>query len=238
LKRISHPNIITLFELLETEKSLYIVTEFVKGGELYDMIRFRGRLDEHSAKKYFFQILEGIEYLHSNGIAHRDIKPENILVDDEQIKIIDFGLSREFEEGQLLSTSCGSPCYAAPEMIAGESYDPINADIWSLGIILYAMVCGYLPFEDTNTKKLYRKIIKGVYEMPEDVSKECQDIIRKLIQVCVTDRPSITSLKKHSWFRGMNCIYTKPDPPKIHENILSMIEKLVCENRNKIQHEL
>jgi|JI6StandDraft_1071083.scaffolds.fasta_scaffold43624_2 serine/threonine protein kinase len=113
-------------------------------------------------------------------------------------------------------------------MLACENYNPIAADVWSLGIILYAMVCGYLPFEDNNTKKLYKKIIRGAYEMPEDVSKECQDVIRRLIQVEADNRPLISTLKKHSWFKGLSLQSMKPEPASMHNSVVSMIEKLLC----------
>lgn len=110
------------------------------------------------------QILAGVEYIHKNGIVHRDLKPENLLLDhNKNIKIVDFGLSNQYKPGEKLKTACGSPCYAAPEMIAGKKYECLGADIWSCGIILYAMLCGYLPFEDANTSKLYKKIMAGEY---------------------------------------------------------------------------
>lgn len=112
------------------------------------------------------------------------------------------------------------------------------ADVWSLGIILYAMVCGYLPFEHDNTKKLYKKVIKGVYEMPEDVSKDCQDVIRRLIQVQAEDRPAISSLKKHSWFRGLGPLNARPEPLSLHSSVIAMIEKLRCESRGNIEQNL
>ena len=116
--------------------------------------------------------MQGVKYLHDNNIVHRDLKPENVMISDDQtIKIIDFGLGRYYGENQKLGTSCGSPCYAAPEMVSGNKYVPAQVDIWSSGIILYGMLCGCLPFEDSNYKTLYAKVLKGKYEVPKHLSE-------------------------------------------------------------------
>lgn len=128
--------------------------------------------------------MEGLEYIHRNGVVHRDLKPENILLDeDKHIKIVDFGLSNEYREGEMLKTACGSPCYAAPEMIAGKKYECRGVDIWSTGIILYAMLCGYLPFEDTNTHVLYKKILSGSIDLPNFLSLNSVTILRGMLNV-------------------------------------------------------
>ena len=129
---------------------------------MFDHIVKNKRLSEGEAVGFLQQILSGVEYIHKNGIVHRDLKPENLLLDqNKNIKIVDFGLSNQYKPGEKLKTACGSPCYAAPEMIAGKRYECIKVDIWSCGIILYAMLCGFLPFEDPNTNKLYKKIMAG-----------------------------------------------------------------------------
>ena len=149
--------------------------EYASGGELFDYIVKRKRLDETEASKFMHQILSGIQYIHKNGIVHRDLKPENLLLDhNKNVKIVDFGLSNQYKPGQKLKTACGSPCYAAPEMIAGKRYECLNVDIWSCGIILYAMLCGYLPFEDPNTNKLYKKIIAGDFDLPKILSSDAK----------------------------------------------------------------
>ena len=148
--------------------------EYDRGGELFEYIVSRRRVKERDACKFLHQILCGVEYLHNLGITHRDLKPENLLMDDlNNIKIVDFGLSNLFREGEKLSTACGSPCYAAPEMVAGERYDGVLADMWSCGVIIYAMVCGFLPFEDPKTPLLYNKIINAEFTIPPFVSEEC-----------------------------------------------------------------
>ncbi len=128
--------------------------------------------------------MSGIEYLHKIKVCHRDLKPENLLLDDNKnIKIVDFGLSNTYKVGETLKTACGSPCYAAPEMIAGKRYHGLGADIWSSGVILYAMACGYLPFEDPNTTKLYKKILNCDYLIPGFISAGCKDLIKKILNV-------------------------------------------------------
>lgn len=156
--------------------------EYARGGELFEFIVNRKRVREKEAAKFLQQILSGVEYLHKLGICHRDLKPENLLMDDyNNIKIVDFGLSNMYVEGQCLKTACGSPCYAAPEMVAGKMYKGLPADVWSCGVILYAMVCGYLPFEDPKTNVLYKKILNCDYTIPEFVSADCRDLITRVL---------------------------------------------------------
>lgn len=156
LKLIRHPTIIQLYEIIESSKQLYLIMEYASGGELFDYIVAKGKVKEYEACKFFQQIIDGVEYLHKLNIVHRDLKPENLLLDqNKNIKIVDFGLSNTYKPGDTLHTACGSPCYAAPEMIAGQRYYGSNVDIWSCGVIMFALVCGYLPFEDPNTTNLY-----------------------------------------------------------------------------------
>ena len=153
--------------MIENNDYLYLIMVYCSGGELFQHIVKNRWLKEDEAAKMYQQIISGIEYIHKLGIVHRDLKPENLLLDHNNcIKIVDFGLSNLYKQGERLKTACGSPCYAAPEMIKGERYLGLGADIWSSGVILYAMVCGYLPFEDQNTKKLYQKILKADYKLP------------------------------------------------------------------------
>lgn len=141
LKIVRHPNVIQMYEIIETQKQLYLIMEYAEGGELFDYIVSKKRLDENEASKIYQQIIGGIEYISKLGIVHRDLKPENLLLDyHNNIKIVDFGLSNTFKKGELLKTACGSPCYAAPEMIEGKEYHGTNADVWSSGVILFAMI--------------------------------------------------------------------------------------------------
>jgi 5'-AMP-activated protein kinase catalytic alpha subunit len=139
--------------------------------------------------------------LHALNICHRDLKPENLLLDDNKnIKIVDFGLSNTYKTGETLKTACGSPCYAAPEMIAGKRYHGLGADIWSLGVILYAMACGYLPFEDPNTNKLYKKILACDYLIPGFISASCKELIRKILNTDPLERIKVSDIRAHEWY--------------------------------------
>jgi len=206
LKQIRHPNIIQLYEvvptqIIETAKELYLIMEFASGGELFDYIVAHNRVKEKEACKFFHQLVSGVEYLHRLGIVHRDLKPENLLLDHQKnIKIADFGLSNTYKSGELLKTACGSPCYAAPEMIAGKWYSGLRVDIWSSGVILFAMLAGYLPFEDPNTAQLYRKIRSGEYQCPQFISAEGRDIVRGLLTTDPERRLTLDEIRMHVWY--------------------------------------
>lgn len=202
LKLIQHPHVIQLYEIIETPRQLYLITEYCSGGELFDHIVASGRVKEKEACRFFHQILGGVEQIHKMSVVHRDLKPENLLLDDHKnIKIVDFGLSNTFQEGQLLKTACGSPCYAAPEMIAGQRYVPSRCDVWSCGVILFALVCGYLPFEDQNTANLYRKILNADYEPPKFISDNVRDLISKMLTTDPDQRYTISRIRAHPWYR-------------------------------------
>mmetsp|Transcript_27281 Transcript_27281/g.49024 ORF Transcript_27281/g.49024 Transcript_27281/m.49024 type:complete len:408 (+) Transcript_27281:300-1523(+) len=179
-----------------------MVMEYCSGGELFDHIVANTRLKEYEACKFYQQLLSGLEYLHRQGVVHRDLKPENLLLDDKiNIKIVDFGLSNLYTPDQLLKTACGSPCYAAPEMIARKPYVPLKTDVWSSGVVLFAMVCGYLPFEDPNSSVLYQKIMNGTYKCPKFISVEVNDLINRILEVNPNNRISVERIKEHVWYR-------------------------------------
>ena len=212
LKNLRHPNIIQLYCVIQTYTSIYLIMEYANEKELFDYIVKNKKLSEIESCKFFQQLISGIEYLNKIGIVHRDLKPENILLDSKKktLKIVDFGLSNTYKKNQLLKTSCGSPCYAAPEMINGEFYKGINIDIWSSGIILFAMLCGFLPFEDEDTEILYKKIIKGNFTIPKFISNQGKDLIKKILTVDPNKRISINEIKCHPWFNlfdGKNNLY-------------------------------
>ena len=201
LKLIRHPNIIQLYEIIETPHSLYLIMEFASNGELFDYIVKKVRVPEREACNLFQQIISGVDYIHTLNIAHRDLKPENLLLDANfNIKIVDFGLSNTSTTGQLLKTACGSPCYAAPEMIAGHKYSGDLADIWSCGVILYALLCGFLPFEDADTTKLYQKILEGKFATPDFISNDALDLISCILTKDPNLRYRIKHIKQHRWF--------------------------------------
>ena len=181
--------------------------EYACGGELFDHIVKRKKLKEAEASKFFQQVISGVEYIHRCGICHRDLKPENLLLDESKnIKIVDFGLSNTYTNDGLLKTACGSPCYAAPEMIAGKKYHGLASDIWSCGIILYAMTCGYLPFEDPNTNKLYKKILACDYTIPSSLSVNLKDLMKKVLNTDPAKRISIGDIRTHDWYTKIRSV--------------------------------
>ena len=201
LKKIRHKNIIQLYDIMESKTNLYFVMEYCKGGELFDYIVQKRRLTEKEACIFFHQIINGIEYLHNQGIIHRDLKPENLLLDDKnQIKISDFGLSTFYTKDNFLQTACGTPSYAPPEMLEGLQYDGEASDIWSCGIILYAMLCGALPFTESKEDIIVEKIKNHEYKIPDYLSKEAQDILNHILKINPQERFNIEAIKKHPWF--------------------------------------
>lgn len=202
LKIVRHPNIVQLYEIIETSKQLFLIMEYASGGELFEYIVKKRRLQDSEACRFFHQILAGIEYLHKIKVCHRDLKPENLLLDENMnIKIVDFGLSNTYkQEKDTLKTACGSPCYASPEMIAGKRYHGLDTDLWSLGVILYAMTVGYLPFEDSDTNKLYKKILSCEYLVPGYVDKQAKDMMKHIMQSDPKQRYKIKDIKAHSWY--------------------------------------
>ncbi len=219
LKRLNHPNIIKIYDIIENSRNFYIIMELASNGELFKYIVKKKKLEETEASYFYYQLILGLEAIHKKKIVHRDIKPENLLLKDNNIlTIIDFGLSNKYKKNQLLKTSCGSPCYAAPEMILGRKYHGLLVDIWSSGIVLYAMVCGYLPFEDKNNDKLYKKILNGKFELPSRLSNDCKDLIKKILTVNPKKRIGIDGIKKHPFLNKAVCCYHIDD-------ILNRIEK-------------
>ena len=201
LKKIRHKNIIQLYDIMESKQYLYFVMEYCKNGELFDYIVKRKKLSEKEACIFFQQIINGVEYLHNQGIIHRDLKPENLLLsEDNKIKISDFGLSTFYSKDKYLQTACGTPSYAPPEMLEGYNYDGETADIWSCGIILYAMLCGSLPFNESKEDIIIKKIKKHEYKIPEYLSKEAKDILNNILKINPKERYNITEIKKHPWF--------------------------------------
>lgn len=240
-----HPHIIRLYEVIETPTDVYVFIEFSSGGELFDYIVERGRLTESDARRFFQQLLSGVEYCHKNMIAHRDLKPENLLLDqDSNVKIADFGLSNCMKDGWFLKTSCGSPNYAAPEVISGKLYAGPEVDIWSCGVILYALLCGTLPFDDESIPYLFKKIKGGIYILPSYLSDESKDLIRKMLITDPLKRITIEEIRQHVWFRHNlpDYIRNAPDPRSgiisINQDILTNVATMMNYPPEKIARAL
>ena len=203
ISKLEHPNVIMVTEIFENSDRFFSVMEYCSGGELFNYIVKKRYLKEKEASFFYYQIISGLEYIHSLGIVHRDLKPENLLfTKDHLLKIIDFGLSNYFSEdnNQLLTTPCGSPSYASPEMVAGKKYNGFKIDIWSTGIILYAMLCGYLPFEDKDNDILFDKILECKLIFPENISSSGKDLIKKILVVDPNQRISMNGIKNHPFY--------------------------------------
>ena len=209
LAKFNHPNVILVAEIFESSNSFYSVMEYCEGGELFNYIVRNQRLSEEEAAFFYYQLINGLEYIHSLGIVHRDLKPENLLLTNEHLlKIIDFGLSNYFtkdENQKLLITPCGSPCYASPEMVAGKKYNGFKIDIWATGIILYAMLCGYLPFEEKNNDDLFKKILECKVKYPKYIGDKPKDLLKKILVNEPDKRIDIPEIKEHPFFlKGKN----------------------------------
>eukprot|EP00045_Choanoeca_perplexa_P011417 m.121038 g.121038 ORF g.121038 m.121038 type:complete len:601 (-) comp15626_c0_seq3:152-1954(-) len=205
LQLLKHQNIIGLYQVLESRSRVFLVMEYAKGGELFDYICAAGRIqDENKARGFFRQMVRGLAYMHREGFAHRDLKPENMLFDETRtLKLIDLGLVSMPGE-DMTKTSCGSANYAAPEVIQGERYYAPTGDMWSLGICLYAMLCGFLPFDDSDLKRLGAKIRRGVFKEPEHLSSDALDILRGLINTDAEKRLTMAQVLRHPWTLGPN----------------------------------
>lgn len=199
MKLISHANVLGLYEVWENKSELYLVLEYVDGGELFDYLVSKGKLCEREAVHYFKQIVQGVSYCHSFNICHRDLKPENLLLDKKNrtIKIADFGMAALEVSNKLLQTSCGSPHYASPEIVMGKPYHGGPSDVWSCGIILFALLTGHLPFNDDSIKKLLLKVQAGKYQMPLNLSKEARDLISKILVVNPARRLKTEEILRH-----------------------------------------
>ena len=233
VKKFNHTNVIKTFEISETMNSFFIVMEYCHNGELFDYIVKHQKLGEEEAAYFFYQLIEGLEYIHSLGITHRDIKPENLLLAKGNVlKIIDFGLSNYFR-GNLLSTPCGSPCYASPEMVKGDKYNGFKIDVWSTGIVLFALVCGYLPFEDPDNYKLYKKILKCNLEFPSDTPRSAKALIQKILVTNPNERITIQGIKKNSFYLLGKKLFIDKHPNLISSNPIREKQSIILNNLTK-----
>ena len=221
LKRLHHINLIKIHKISEESDNYFIVMEYCENGELFNYIVAHERLSEEETAYFFYQLINGLDYIHHKNIVHRDLKPENLLLSQGNIlKIVDFGLSNYYyPEEQLLSTPCGSPCYASPEMVCGNKYNGFKIDVWSCGIIIFAMICGYLPFEDPNNEILFKKIMKCKVDYPEYLSEEVLDILNKIIVIDPNKRINIEQIRQHPFYlKGKN------EFKKKHKDLIEQVE--------------
>uniref|UniRef100_A0A3B4E9T4 Protein kinase domain-containing protein n=1 Tax=Pygocentrus nattereri TaxID=42514 RepID=A0A3B4E9T4_PYGNA len=228
LKLIEHPHVLKLHDVYENNKYLYLVLEHVSGGELFDYLVKKGRLTPKEARKFFRQIISALDFCHNHSICHRDLKPENLLLDEKNnIRIADFGMASLQVGDSLLETSCGSPHYACPEVIRGEKYDGRRADVWSCGVILFALLVGALPFDHDNLRQLLEKVKSGVFHMPHFIPPDCQALLRGMIEVDPEKRLTLEEIQKHAWYQaGRNEPCPEQPPPRrvCVKRILSLTE--------------
>ncbi|CAI9766165.1 unnamed protein product [Fraxinus pennsylvanica] len=203
MRLVRHPNVVEIKEVMATKQKIFFVMEYVKGGELFAKVA-TGKLKEDLAKKYFQQLISAVDYCHSRGVSHRDLKPENLLLDEnENLKVSDFGLSalpEQLRNDGLLHTRCGTPAYVAPEVLRKKGYEGAKADIWSCGVILYVLLAGFLPFQDENMMRMYRKIFKAEFEFPPWFSHESKRLISRLLVADPEKRITIPAIMRVPWF--------------------------------------
>ncbi|XP_033864971.3 serine/threonine-protein kinase SIK1 isoform X1 [Acipenser ruthenus] len=221
MKLLNHPHIIKLYQVMETKDMLYIVTEYAKNGEMFDYLTSNGRMIESDARKKFWQILTAVDYCHSHNIVHRDLKMENLLLDaNMNIKLADFGFGNFYKLGDPLSTWCGSPPYAAPEVFEGKEYEGPQLDIWSLGVVLYVLVCGSLPFDGASLPALRQRVLEGRFRIPFFMSQDCENLICRMLVVDPAKRITIAQIKQHRWMLA--------DPSVQQQTIPFSIEDYNC----------
>ncbi|XP_056172724.1 CBL-interacting serine/threonine-protein kinase 14-like [Syzygium oleosum] len=204
MRRLRHPNIVRLFEVLATRTKIYFVMEFAKGGELFAKVA-KGRFSEDLCRRYFQQLVSAVGYCHSRGVFHRDLKPENLLLDENwALRVSDFGLSAVRDQVRadgLLHTLCGTPTYVAPEILTKRGYDGAKVDVWSCGVILFVLNAGYLPFNDHNLMVMYRKIYKGEFRCPKWTSPELRRFLSRLLDTNPETRITVDEILSDPWFR-------------------------------------
>ncbi|XP_077397083.1 serine/threonine-protein kinase SIK3 homolog isoform X4 [Festucalex cinctus] len=231
MKLLKHPHIIRLYQVMETERMIYLVTEYASGGEIFDHLVAHGRMAEKDARKKFKQIVAAVHFCHCRNIVHRDLKAENLLLDHNlNIKIADFGFSNLFSRGQLLKTWCGSPPYAAPELFEGKEYDGPKVDIWSLGVVLYVLVCGALPFDGSTLQNLRARVLSGKFRIPFFMSTDCEYLIRHMLVLEPSRRLTMEQICKNKWMR-------QGDPDPDFDRLIAECELVKTERETELINE-
>ncbi|XP_028316813.1 SNF-related serine/threonine-protein kinase-like [Gouania willdenowi] len=225
MKMVQHPNVVRLYEVIDTATKLYLILELGDGGDMYDCImKHEGGLSEEVAKCYFAQIVHAISYCHRLHVVHRDLKPENVVFFEKQgiVKLTDFGFSNRFQPGKTLNTSCGSLAYSAPEILLGDAYDAPAVDIWSLGVILFMLVCGQPPFQEANDSETLTMIMDCKYTVPAHISHDCTDLIGRMLQRDPQKRATLEQIECHKWLQGVDpSPATKLSTPLVSHRSLS-----------------
>lgn len=202
MKLLNHPNIVRIHEVIGTKTKIYMVMDYVSGGQLSDKTSYIKKLDEREARKHFQQLIDAVQYCHCRGVYHRDLKPENLLFDrNGNLKVSDFGLSVLQKPGDLLSTACGSPCYVAPELLTKKGYDGAPADVWSCGVILFELLAGYLPFDDRSLVNLYLKILRTEYAFPEWFTESQKKLLSRILDPNPLTRITLPEIIENPWFQ-------------------------------------
>ncbi|KAK7329945.1 hypothetical protein VNO77_24127 [Canavalia gladiata] len=237
MKMVKHPNIVQIHEVMASKSKIYIAMELVRGGELFNKVS-KGRLKEDVARVYFQQLISAVDFCHSRGVYHRDLKPENLLLDEHgNLKVSDFGLStfsEHLRQDGLLHTTCGTPAYVSPEVIAKKGYDGAKADIWSCGVILYVLLAGFLPFQDDNMVAMYKKIYRGDFKCPPWLSLEARRLITKLLDPNPNTRISISKVMESCWFKKAvpKSMVRGKEKEKEKEEDGFELEEVKCETMN------
>lgn len=233
MRLLSHKNIVKLYEVIDTPDELYLIMEYVSGGEIFDYLVAHGRMKEKDARRHFRQIVGAVAYCHNLHIIHRDLKAENLLLDEHMnVKIADFGFSNQFLPGQKLNTWCGSPPYAAPELFQGKEYSGPEVDVWSLGVVLYVFVCGSLPFDGSNLAKLRARVIAGKFQIPFYMSPDCEKFIKKMLVIDPAKRITVDQMLQEKWYTE-GC---ENEPPQVINP--SQNQAMTAEQQKSILDEL